>query len=256
MNIATNIQPILSVEGVEKSYGKVKALGGVDLVIRPGEFVVLLGPNGAGKSTLLQILTGLFSADAGRVRIFGAEFRSNPTAALARIGVIFQQPTLDLELTVLANLRYHADLHGLPRRLARQRIEEALQRVGLQSSMQAPSRTLSGGNRRRVELARAMVHNPALLLMDEATAGLDPASRRSILEHIMHLTRDRQLGVLWTTHLIDEAEHADRLVVLHKGRVLFDGHANQLIQQQGSETLADAFLMLTGAPSADASPEL
>jgi ABC-2 type transport system ATP-binding protein len=250
--LSSDKDPILVVEGLAKSYGAVKALDGVDLTIRPGEFVVLLGRNGAGKTTLLQLLTGLFSADRGRISIFGSELRTNPTGALARLGVIFQQPTLDLELTVRANLLYHTDLHGIPRRAAHARIDAELERLGLPEAKGKPARTLSGGNRRRVELVRAMLHKPSLLLMDEATVGLDPASRRALLEHILSLKSDG-IGVLWTTHLIDEAEQADRVVVLHRGLVLFDGRPAALISREHSADLADAFLAITGS---SAQPEI
>jgi ABC-2 type transport system ATP-binding protein len=250
--LSSDKDPILVVEGLAKSYGAVKALDGVDLTIGRGEFVVLLGRNGAGKTTLLQLLTGLFSADRGRISIFGSELRTNPTGALARLGVIFQQPTLDLELTVRANLLYHTDLHGIPRGVALARIDAELERLGLLEAKGKPARTLSGGNRRRVELVRAMLHKPSLLLMDEATVGLDPASRRALLEHILSLKSDG-IGVLWTTHLIDEAEQADRVVVLHRGLVLFDGRPAALISREHSADLADAFLAITGS---SAQPEI
>ena len=245
--MSSDEDPILAVEGLARSYGAVKALDGVDLTIRPGEFVVLLGLNGAGKTTLLQLLTGLFSADRGRISIFGSELRTNPIGALARLGVIFQQPTLDLELTVRANLLYHTDLHGISRRVARARIDTELERLGLLEVKGKPARTLSGGNRRRVELARAMLHNPSLLLMDEATVGLDPASRRALLERIVALKSETGIGVLWTTHLIDEAEQADRVVVLHRGAVLFDGAPGELIAREHAGDLGDAFLAITGS---------
>ena len=147
---------VLSVDGLRKSYGPILALDGVTLEVRAGEFVALLGPNGAGKSTLLQLLTGLFAPDAGTIRILGQDIRTHLTRGLALLGVVFQQPTLDLELTVEANLRYHADLHGLPRIQARKRIEELLQRFDLVDRRHDRARTLSGGNRRRVELARSL----------------------------------------------------------------------------------------------------
>jgi ABC-2 type transport system ATP-binding protein len=243
----TAYQPAaLSVVGAAKSYGKVDALKSVDLVVRRGEFVVLLGLNGAGKTTLLQLLTGFFSADRGDIAIFGLDLRTDLISALASVGVIFQQPTLDLELTVEANLFYHSDLHGIPRRQARVRAQEELARFGLLESRRATARTLSGGNRRRVELARALLHDPGLLLMDEATVGLDPASRDAILHHILSLKNENRLGVLWTTHLIDEAEQADRVVVLDRGSVLFDGPPQDLVNRQSADDLASAFLSLTG----------
>jgi ABC-2 type transport system ATP-binding protein len=237
----------LSVDGLRKSYGSVRALDGVSLEVRTGEFVALLGPNGAGKSTLLQVLTGLFAPDAGTVSILGEDIRTHLVQGLARLGVVFQQPTLDLELTVEANLHYHADLHGLPRALARKRIGELLERFGLADRRRDRARALSGGNRRRLELARALLHEPKLLLMDEATVGLDPASRKDILDRILTMTRAGEIGVLWTTHLVDEVEDADRVIVLHRGRALFQGSPAELRKEAQAETIGAAFLKLTGA---------
>jgi ABC-2 type transport system ATP-binding protein len=242
--------PLLQVEDARKSYGSVKALDGVTLGLGPGEFVALLGPNGAGKTTLFQLLTGLFVPDGGRIAIDGLDIRRHLVGALARLGVVFQQPTLDLDLTVEANLRFHARLHGLDRRRATARIGEELERVGLGAEGGHVCRTLSGGNRRKVELARALVHEPRVLVMDEPTVGLDPASRRSLLEHVQTLCRSRQLGVLWATHLVDEAEGATRVLVLHKGRLVAEGAPAELVRKTGQATLANAFIELTGKGAA------
>lgn len=237
--------PLLHLHAVRKSYGAREALRGVSLAVARGEFVALLGPNGAGKSTLFQLLTGLFNADAGTLSVCGHDIRKEPVAALAGIGVVFQQSTLDLDLGVAANLRFHAALHGLGGQRARERISDALARLGLTERANDPVRELSGGNRRKVELARALVHEPAVLLMDEATVGLDPASRRQLLDEVLAL-RDRGVGVLWATHLVDEAEAADRVIVLHHGRVLAEGPPQALAEAAGTATLADAFLQMTG----------
>jgi ABC-2 type transport system ATP-binding protein len=237
---------LLQVDGATKSYGSRKALDGVSLTVDAGEFVALLGPNGAGKTTLFQLLTGLFVADGGRIVVGGQDIRRSAVAVLATLGVVFQQPTLDLDLTVRGNLRFHARLHGLGGRRARSRIEDELGRVGLAADGDRLCRTLSGGNRRKVELARALLHEPRLLLMDEPTVGLDPASRRSLLDYVHSRCRERALGVLWATHLVDEAEGADRVLVLHQGRLLSEGTPTQLTEKTGKATVADAFLELTG----------
>ena len=239
--------PALVCHDIRKSFGAVQALAGVSLHVAPGEMVALLGPNGAGKSTLFQILTGLFVADAGTVQVLGADMRRDPVAALAQLGVVFQQMALDLNLSVRANLRFHADLHGLPRRESDPRIDAMLVHFGLAQQAAAPARSLSGGNRRKVELLRALLHEPRLLLMDEATVGLDPASRSQLLDQVVSLTASRSIGVLWATHLVGEAERAHRIVVMDKGRVLFDGSASDLCRQQESNSLEAAFLQLTGA---------
>ena len=235
---------VLAVSNVSKSYGSAKALRNVSFALRAGEFVALLGPNGAGKSTLLQLLSGLFTPDQGRIEVLGYDISKSATRALASIGVVFQQQTLDLELSVQGNLLYHAGLHGLSRRIARERIAIALTRHGLDG--RARARTLSGGNRRRVELARATLHNPALLLMDEATVGLDPTSRTELLDEIARLRATENCAVLWATHLIDEVNYADRLIMLDSGEVLYDGTADDLLERESSDDLARTILDMMG----------
>jgi ABC-2 type transport system ATP-binding protein len=245
---------LLDVAGVAKSYGKRLALVGVDLRITRGEFVALLGPNGAGKTTLFQLLSGLFVADAGQIRIGDADIAASPAGALAQLGIVFQQPTLDLDLSVEKNLVFSARLHGLGGALSRQRIDAELAAQGLSERRRDRVRELSGGNRRKVELARALVHSPRVLLMDEATVGLDPASRRQLLEQVRALCRERGVAVLWATHLVDEAEAADRVVVLHRGQVLADCPPGQLIGQAGAADLAAAFARMTGDGTGEQPP--
>ena len=238
--------------GIVKRYGERTALDGVTVALQPGQWVALLGPNGAGKSTLFAVLTGLFAADAGTVHIAGHDLRRHPALALRELGVVYQQSALDLDLSVQRNLRFHAALHGLPRRLATTRIEAALQHHGLSSDRDRAVRELSGGNRRRVELARALLHDPAVLLMDEPTAGLDPRSRRELLHATAERVRQEATAVLWATHLVEEAERADRVLVLHQGRLLADGTPAEVAATLGGGTLEQAFLR--GTASATAQP--
>lgn len=249
---------LLSVDNVVKSYGSVRALDGVTLNVAAGEFVALLGANGAGKSTLMQLLTGLFTPDEGQIMVLGHDMRTRATRALAGIGVVFQQQTLDLELSLRSNLLFHADLHGIPRRVARQRITAALERYGLTERSGERARVLSGGNRRRVELARALMHQPRVLLMDEATVGLDPASRREILDEMNRLKAADNIGILWTTHLVDEIERADRFIVLRRGRVTFQGTRDELMTSHPDHDLGAAVIQLmeTGDGEHLASPAL
>ena len=240
---------LLEAQGVRKAYGARPALKGVDLAVRAGEFVALLGPNGAGKSTLFQLLTGLFDADAGELRVCGEDMRRTPVRALGRIGVVFQQMTLDLDLSVEANLVFHARLHGIGGAASRARIADVLARVGLAERRADRVRELSGGNRRKVELARALLHRPAVLLMDEATVGLDPASRRHLLDEVLAL-RAAGVGVLWATHLVDEAEAADRVLVLHRGELRAADAPAALTAAAHCASLSEAFLKLTGTPQA------
>jgi ABC-2 type transport system ATP-binding protein len=240
-------ETILQARGLAKAYGDKPALKGVDLNLTAGTFVALLGPNGAGKSTLMQLLTGLFVADRGSVQVLGHDMQHQAAAALAELGVVFQQMSLDLDLSVRANLLFHTDLHGLPRAVALARIQEGLAVLGLSDALNQPVRSLSGGNRRKVELVRALLHRPRVLLMDEATVGLDPASREQLLAEVRRV-RDRfGVAILWATHLVDEVADADRVVVLGAGEVKFDGTPAELLAQTGCDRLDRAFLQLTGS---------
>jgi ABC-2 type transport system ATP-binding protein len=238
--------PALLLDNVVKTYGAIRAVDGVGLQASAGEFIALLGPNGAGKSTLFQLLSGLFVADSGRIAIMGHDMRRDPVPALAMLGIVFQQPTLDLELTVTGNLLFHAGLHGIPRAVAKARIEKELARLGLAERAHDKAAQLSGGNRRRVELARALLHQPRVLLMDEPTVGLDPASRSDLLKLILALRAERSVAVLWATHLCDEVPNADRVIVLHRGKVLADTTPADLVGHAGAATIEQAFLAMTG----------
>lgn len=240
---------VLVVEDLVKRFGDVTALDHVSLRVAPGEFVALLGQNGAGKSTLFQLLSGLFVADRGAIHIYGHDIGRDPVPALAGLGIVFQQPTLDLDISVRANLRFHGGLHGLSARAQDARLADVMAKLGLTEISNRKVRELSGGNRRRIELARALMHEPRILLMDEPTVGLDPASRRDLLRHVLDL-RAQGVGILWATHLVDEAEHADRVVILHRGKVLREGAPATLIDETGAGNLAAAFMTLTEAKGA------
>jgi ABC-2 type transport system ATP-binding protein len=179
--------------------------------------------------------------------VMGHDMSRDPVPALGRLGIVFQQPTLDLELTVTANLLFHAGLHGMPRATALQRIAQELAQLGLKERAHDKTVQLSGGNRRRVELARALLHEPRVLLMDEPTVGLDPATRGDLLKQLLVMRRERQVAILWATHLCDEVADADRVVVLHRGKVLADTTPAQLVASSGKTTIEDAFLAMTGS---------
>jgi ABC-2 type transport system ATP-binding protein len=237
----------LVITGLAKSFGTRRAVDSVSFSVASGEFVALLGPNGAGKSTLFQMLSGLFVPDEGTAVVAGADIGQSPITALAKLAIVFQQPALDLDLSIAANMRFQTDLHGIARSEAKTRIAHWLERFGLTERANETCRQLSGGTRRKVELARALLSEPQLLLMDEATVGIDPASRASILSDVKALCRERGMGVLWATHLVDEAEAADRIVVMASGKVRFDGTPKELIKQNKQSNLTDAFLDLTRA---------
>ena len=242
--------PALLLGNVVKTYGAIRAVDGVSLKAASGEFIALLGPNGAGKTTLFQLLSGLFVPDSGHIEIMGHDMLRDPVPALAKLGIVFQQPTLDLELTVTGNLLFHAGLHGIPRTIARPRIEAELARLGLTERAHDKAAQLSGGNRRRVELARALLHDPRVLLMDEATVGLDPASRGDLLKLIVAMRAERSVAVLWATHLCDEVVDADRVIVLHRGKVLADTTPAQFVRAAGAATVEQAFLGITSGAKA------
>lgn len=236
----------LRIEGLGFSYGAKRALDDVSFEVGQGAFCALLGPNGAGKSTLFALLTRLFTTREGRIMVAGHDIATNPRQALARIGVVFQQQTLDLDLSVRRNLRYFAALHGLAGRAAEMRIEAALERMAMAERADELARDLNGGHRRRTEIARALVHQPAVLLLDEPTVGLDAEARRAITSHVHDLCANDGLTALWATHLTDEVWREDRLVILHRGCVLADGTACEIAGQEG---LTERFLSLTGAPA-------
>jgi ABC-2 type transport system ATP-binding protein len=235
---------LLAVERVEKRRRGGLALRGVDFTAGPGEFIALLGPNGAGKSTLIEMITGLLRPDAGRILTLGRDDSREPAAALRGLGVVFQPQTLDLELSVQANLLFHARLHGMGRGESDRRMEALLERFGLAAEARTPARELSGGNRRRVELARAMLHAPRLLVMDEPTAGLDHPSRRDLLARTLELRRTDGTAVLWATHLHEEGEAADRVLLLDRGRLLLDAAPAAAKAAARVEDLAEACSIL------------
>lgn len=239
--------PALSIQGLSHSYGARKALDAVSFNVAPGSFTVLLGLNGAGKSTLFSLVTRLYAAREGEIDIFGANVMRQPGAALRRLGVVFQARTLDLELSVMQNLIYHAALHGIGPMEARRRGNIALARAGLADRANDKARALSGGQMRRIEIARALLHDPKLLLLDEPTVGLDIKARADLLAHVRHLVREEQLGVLWTTHLIDEIGDDDPVVILHRGKVLATGRAADIVARYGASNIGDAFTRITGA---------
>ncbi|MCG8594301.1 MAG: ATP-binding cassette domain-containing protein [Kiloniellales bacterium] len=238
--------PALAVERVSHDFGKRRALDDVSFTVAPGEFAVLLGQNGAGKTTLFSLITRLYDNRSGAIRVFGHDVRRRPSEALSRIGVVFQQRTLDLDLSVDQNLLYHAALHGMPKAKAKARGGTELARLDLAERAGDKVRQLSGGQLRRVEIARALLHEPKLLLLDEPTVGLDIGSRQSLLDHVRRLVRDENLGILWATHLIDEVAGDDRVILLHQGVLLANDRADAVVRQAGAANLKAAFTALTG----------
>ncbi|MBW4934523.1 ABC transporter ATP-binding protein [Marinobacter sp. F4206] len=228
-------------------YGDKPVLKEVSFALTPGHFHALLGPNGAGKSTLFGLLTRLLALQHGDVLMAGESLKRQPSEAMRRIGVVFQQNALDLDLTVRQNLMYHGALHGLSRQQTRGRGDRELERFGLLDRADDPVRKLNGGHRRRVEIARALLHQPSLLLLDEPTVGLDVASRRALNDHVRTLCADEGLTVLWATHLIEEVRPEDHVLILHQGQLLADGSGRSICEAEGARDLAETFESLTGA---------
>ncbi len=228
-------------------YGEQPVLKEVSFTLTAGRFHALLGPNGAGKSTLFGLLTRLLALQQGDLLLAGRSLKQHPAEAMRQLGVVFQQNALDLDLTVRQNLHYHAALHGLSRRTARARSQRELERFGLLERADDAVRQLNGGHRRRVEIARALLHQPSILLLDEATAGLDIASRNALNSHVRDLCAQDGLTVLWATHLIEEVRNDDRVLILHRGLLLADGDGHRLCAEQVSGDMATTFHTLTGA---------
>jgi ABC-2 type transport system ATP-binding protein len=238
--------PVLTVEHVSYWYGAKQALDDVSFEVWPGRVTALLGPNGAGKTTLFSLITRLFDAPAGRIEIAGRSASELGAKALEPLGVVFQQPTLDLDLTVKQNLRYFAALRGLKRRDADERMRRALRALDMEERIDERVRALNGGHRRRVEIARALLHSPKLLLLDEPTIGLDVPTRSAIVHHIHELARTDNIGVLWATHLFDEIEPGDDLLVLNRGKIVARGETKDVVAETGAKDLGGAFRLLIG----------
>lgn len=235
---------VLSAQKLKFIYpNKKEALKEVSFAVEKGSFTALLGPNGAGKSTFFSLASALIMPSSGELDICGHKMRESPRAALSQLGLVFQQSTLDLDLTVAQNLNYFASLHGMSGKLAKGRIQEELERLDLYDRRAEKVRLLNGGHRRRVEIARALLHEPAVLLLDEATVGLDVQTRRSIVDHVHALCVDKGVGVLWATHLIDEIQDTDDVVIMHQGEIVGVGQASSLAEP----TLEKTFNKLTGA---------
>jgi ABC-2 type transport system ATP-binding protein len=239
----------LAVEGVSHSYGPRNALDNVSFRLERARFVALLGLNGAGKSTLFSLITRLYPVRSGSIRVFGHDIMLEPAAALRLLGIVFQPRTLDLDLSATQNLIYHAALHGIGAHEARKRAAELLAQAGLSDRARDKVRDFSGGQMRRIEIARALLHRPRLLLLDEATVGLDVKARADILGHVRLLVADEGIGVLWATHLFDEIAVGDNLVILHQGQVLAHGDVARVVSEAGATDVNSAFMRLTGARS-------
>jgi len=226
------------------AYGKKKALNKVNLSLTTG-FNVLLGPNGAGKSTLFSLLTGLTQTVNGTININEDDLSNNKSKIMSQMGVVFQQSTLDLDLSVKQNLLYYASLHGIAPKKALINIELILSQLSLTERLHDKVRTLNGGHRRRVEIARALIHQPKVLLLDEPTVGLDVESRLLIISYVRNLCTELGICVLWTTHLMDEVEQSDQLIIINKGEIQAHDQSSLLCEQYNVDDIYQLYFALT-----------
>jgi ABC-2 type transport system ATP-binding protein len=231
---ALDVQDVYFTYPARRKHPRLRALAGVSLKLEPGQTLAMLGPNGSGKSTLMKIICGLISADTGTVSVFGER---DPQRIRALLGVVFQHVALDRHMTVEENLRDQARLYGIGGSTARDLIDRELGAAGLSDRRDAPVKTLSGGMRRRVDLCRALLHHPRLLLLDEPTVGLDPVARASFLDEIERRRDEHDLTIVMSTHLIDEADRQDRVVLLHHGSIIADDRPVALRHQIGERVI-------------------
>lgn len=227
----------IRIEGVSKRYGRTLALDDVSLTVPQNALFALLGPNGAGKTTLMHILCTLMRPDSGQALVAGFDVLRQPLQARRRLGIVFQEPSLDDRLSVRENLDLHGLVFGVPARVRRQRIEEMLALVELTDWADKVARTLSSGMKRRLEIARALIHDSEILLLDEPTVGLDAQTRDRIWHYIRRLQAERAITVLVTTHYIEEVEACDKVCIIDHGKVLADGAPEALKRQYGQQLL-------------------
>jgi ABC-2 type transport system ATP-binding protein len=225
----------VSVRGLVKTYGEVQAVRGIDLDVAEGEMFGFLGPNGAGKTTTIKILCTLAEATGGSAIVAGHDVHAERSAVRRKIGLVFQEPTLDAYLTAEQNLRFHGELYGMPRRLLRDRLDEVLEMVGLASRRKDQVLKFSGGMKRRLEIGRGLLHAPRVLFLDEPTIGLDPQTRASIWEYIATLRQRQDITIFVTTHYMDEAEHCDRIAIMNDGEIVVTDSPEALKSSIGAD---------------------
>jgi ABC-2 type transport system ATP-binding protein len=230
-------EPAVRTRALCRCYGSLRALDALDLEVARGSLFALLGPNGAGKSTTIAILTTLLAPTAGEASVAGWDVVKNPREVRRSIGVVFQDVSLDDRLTALENLELCASIYGIDRPLRESRIASCLSSVGLASAAQQRVRTFSGGMKRRLEISRALLHEPSVLVLDEPTVGLDPQTRRNVWEHLSSIARGRQRTVFVTTHYMDEAERCDDVAIVDHGRLVARGSPSALMARAGNERL-------------------
>lgn len=232
------------IKNIDFMYRNKPALADLSCTFAPG-FNVLLGPNGAGKSTLLNLLTAQRPIQRGNIHFDGMDIEKVPRQIMRQLGVVFQQSTLDLDLSVFQNLSYFGALHGIKAKIVLERTAPVLAQLGLTERLHDTVRDLNEGHRRRVEIARCMLHQPRYLLLDEATVGLDVDSRKLIIEHIRLLAKQQAMTILWTTHLLDELQEDDPLFLLNCGQLIAQGKCHELLNEHKQNSVFDLYRWLT-----------
>src|SRR5580692_8172088 len=239
---------MIRVEHLTKTFGEIQAVRDVSFEVGMGEIFAFLGPNGAGKTTTIKMLTTLLRPTSGKVEIDGLDPAHQQNEVRKRFGIVFQDPSIDDELTALENLDIHGVLYHVPRRVRLERIERLLKLFELWERRNDPVKQFSGGMKRRLEIARGLLHTPKVVFLDEPTLGLDPQTRNQLWTHVKKLNDDERVTVFMTTHYMEEAERvAQRIAIIDHGRIVAQGSPQELKQQTGSETLEQAFLALTGS---------
>jgi ABC-2 type transport system ATP-binding protein len=248
----TDAQPAIRVANLVKQFGDVKAVDDISFDVRRGEIFAFLGPNGAGKTTTIRMLTTLLRPTSGTLELDGLDPVVHRDDVRRRIGVVFQDPSLDQDLTAWENMEIHGVLYGMPRRERRERTDRLLALFELAERRNAQVKTFSGGMRRRLEIARGLLHTPQVLFLDEPTLGLDPQSRNQMWSHVQALNAQNGVTVFLTTHYMDEADRvATRIAVIDHGRIVAIGSAAELKERTKTDSLEDAFLALTGTAIRD-----
>jgi ABC-2 type transport system ATP-binding protein len=243
---------MLQISNLLKKFGDVTAVDGISIDVPAGEVFAFLGPNGAGKTTTIQMLTTLLAPTSGTISVDGIDPTQRPMEVRKRFGIVFQDPSLDQELTAYENLELHAVLYHVPRQVRTARIEMLLRLFELWERRDGRVKTFSGGMKRRLEIARGFLHTPKILFLDEPTLGLDPQSRNQLWTHVKNLNESEGVTVFLTTHYMDEAERvADRIAIIDHGRLVAQGSSQELKEQTGTDSLEAAFLALTGTSIRD-----
>ena len=247
---------MIRVQNLVKTFGEVRAVDGVSFHVQPGEVFAFLGPNGAGKTTTIQMLTTLLRPTSGTMALDGLDPVTHPLEVRRRFGIVFQDPSLDNELTAYENMHLHGVLYHVPRRVRGERIELLLKLFELWDRRDSPVKTFSGGMKRRLEIARGLLHTPKILFLDEPTLGLDPQTRNQLWTHVRHLNTTEGVTVFLTTHYMDEADRAaHRIAIIDHGKIVAQGTSTELRQQTGADSLEGAFLKLTGTTIRDESSD-